>query len=896
MRNANLNRLIDYVKGGATVLTVNTRLSRHLSSEYDLSMKEAGALSWHTPLILPFSSWVESLWTEAGDSPLLGALRSKVLWDSIVSGDAAALEVLLPGGASDESFKAYSILKEYGLRLPEDDIYLTDEARALKSWVASYEARVRELGFVDRNSLASLVLGLIRKGGFTLPEDVVLAGFDTVPPRSMEIVEALKARGVTVSWWPDEPGAASELPGPDGRVAVRAYGDAVEEVEQAARWARSASGPGVRIGFVVPELDKYRDLIKREFSAELDPASVLSPGGDKSLFNISLGGALSDEPLIRSAVDMLSVGEGSEELEKISRVLLSPFFSEERLETALMDALLKKDNRSSVSLNDLKRRASRHSKGLEEKFGLWIKAFRGSPVRQLPGQWARSFSSLLKDLGWLSSVSLTSAEFQALKAWNSLLEEFSTLDDITGRLTRAEAAARISALAAATVHQPRTPASGFEVVGLLESAGLYYDLVWVMGCHEFALPSQPSPNPFIPLYLQRDKGVPHSSHERELEYAKSNLKRVLECAPSVVVSYPRLADDKQTLPSPLLRGFGPAEKTEKIPSSSRLKDSVRSAFALEPFSDEPFVPVTPEEAARITGGTLIIKDQSLCPFKAFATHRLHAAPLAATEPGLSESDRGRLLHTALKVFWEKTVDSARLKELRENGGFAEYVKGLTEEVFRQIITPESLSPRFLEIEKERLGRLFADWAALEAERGPFTVKHVELEESITIGGLTIKGRIDRVDETADGEEVIIDYKSGLADRYDWLSNRPKEPQLLVYSLTGRFDTISFARLVPGDCRFIGVSRADGVLPSVKSLDKDQRFKEKAGGRDWDSLMEFWKDTVSSLAKEFLSGYAPVDPNPELKGRKSPCLYCELATLCRIVEVRRAEEEEDDGGE
>ncbi|MBI5469485.1 MAG: PD-(D/E)XK nuclease family protein [Deltaproteobacteria bacterium] len=896
MRKVKIEGLIDAIKGGAVVLTVNTRLSRYLSAEYDLAMKEAGASFWHTPQILPFSSWVESLWVEAGDAPLLGALRSKVLWDSIVSKDAVSGEILLPGGASDESWKAYSILKEYNLRLPEDDIYLTEEARALKRWVRSYEAGVRDLGFVERHTLGTRVLGLINVGRITPPENIVLAGFDEVTPKSMELVDGLKGKGVKVLWWPDEPGATGELPDLSGRVAVRAYRDESVEVEQAARWARTVAGPGIKVGFIVPELNRYRDLIRREFSAELNPASALPWEDKRDLFNISLGAALSDEPLVRSAIAILSVGEGKEELEKISPVLHSPFFSGERLSMTLMDAMLKKDNCIIVTLNDLRRRGARHSKGLEEKFGLWIRDLRDSPSRQLPGQWAKSFSALLKDLGWLSSVKLTSKEFQALKAWNALLEEFSTLDDITGRLSRAEAASRVAALAADAIHQPKTPGCGVEVVGMLEAAGHYYDHVWVMGCHEFALPAQPSPNPFIPVNLQREKKVPHSSYERELAYAKSNLKRVLECAPSVLVSYPLRSEEKDTLLSPLLKGFESGGEAERVTATSRLKDSVHSAYALTPLVDEPFVPVTPVEAAGITGGTFIIKDQSLCPFKAFATHRLHAAPVDAPEPGMSESDRGRILHTALKVFWERTVDSARLNEILEKGELKEYVRPLADEVFKEAGISDALSPRFIELEKERLERLFIDWAALEAQRGPFRVKHVEMEESITVEGLTIRGRIDRVDETADGEEVIIDYKSGLADRYDWLTSRPREPQLLVYSLSGRFDTISFARLVPGDCRFIGVSRAEGVLPSVKSLDKDSRFKEKAENRDWDSLMEFWKATVSSLAREFLSGYAPVDPNPELKGRKSPCLYCELATLCRIVEVRGAKEEDDDGGE
>jgi hypothetical protein len=206
----------------------------------------------------------------------------------------------------------------------------------------------------------------------------------------------------------------------------------------------------------------------------------------------------------------------------------------------------------------------------------------------------------------------------------------------------------------------------------------------------------------------------------------------------VLVSYPLRSDEKDTLLSPLLKGFEPGGETERNTTSSRLKDSVHSLYALEPLVDEGSVPVTPVEAAGITGGTLIIKDQSLCPFKAFATHRLHAVSVAAPEPGMSESDRGRILHTALKVFWERTVDSARLNEILEKGEIGAYVKALAEEVFKESGISDALSPRFMELEKERLERLFIDCRA-QAQRGPFRVKHVEMEESITVEGLTSEG-------------------------------------------------------------------------------------------------------------------------------------------------------------
>ena len=68
------------------------------------------------------------------------------------------------------------------------------------------------------------------------------------------------------------------------RLTVRRYTDMTEEVVQAARWCRKSIGThsGTTIGFIVPELERYREVIRREFSAELAPASLPPPEGDIS--------------------------------------------------------------------------------------------------------------------------------------------------------------------------------------------------------------------------------------------------------------------------------------------------------------------------------------------------------------------------------------------------------------------------------------------------------------------------------------------------------------------------------------------------------------------------------------------------------------------------------------
>ncbi|WKZ34069.1 MAG: PD-(D/E)XK nuclease family protein [Thermodesulfobacteriota bacterium] len=886
MVDERVKRLIASMEKGAVVLTANLRLSRHLRAAFDREMARRGLLFWASPEVLPLSSWAASFWEERGSGPVLGSTASLALWERTVSAGGPGNGALGPA-VIRKSYEAYGLINEYGIRLPEE-IYLTEEARALKGWAAAYENELKRLGFLDASGIPARAAGLIKKGGYALPSEVVIAGFDDeMSPAFSGLVLALRSAGARVSFWPGEDATAP------GEVSVRAYESEDEEAEQAARWAREVLKPGMRLGFIVPGLERYRDAVLREFSSELSPASVLPWAGEREVFNISLGMPLDREPLVRSALDLLSIGEKEVELDFISRVLRSSYFTDGgSIECARIDYALKEDNRCALSVEELKQMARRYgAAGLEKKADAWVNWLRGSRQKDHPSGWARSFTDLLRKTGWLSGIKLSSTEFQAHKAWNSLLERLSSLDDILGKVTRAEAARRLALLAAETMHQPETPECNIQVLGLLESSGLSFDRTWIMGCHEHAMPGEPSPNPFIPVWVQREYGLPRSSSERELSFAKAAFERLIRSAPNITVSYPLFSDEKERRVSPFFRPF-PAMDS-RIEGSSRLEDHVAAGLSgrLEdaPACEPP--PVSDEEKALIRGGTQVLKNQSLCPFRAFAIHRLGARAMPEAEPGLKPEARGRVIHAALKLFWEKVEGSERLKELHDNGAIDGYVENIADEAMKEARIKPPFKKRFFELERKRLASLLRGWVEVELKRGTrFRVKEIEAERITDIGGLALRGRVDRIDELEDGSELVIDYKSGKVSRYDWLTERPKEPQLLIYSAEGNFSGVSFARLVPGELRFVGISKYEG-LPGIKPFESDGNFRKKADGKDWDGLMAFWKAALEGLVRDFMSGQAQIDPNGGVAGNESACRYCELPAFCRVAELLPVTSEE-----
>jgi hypothetical protein len=79
--------------------------------------------------------------------------------------------------------------------------------------------------------------------------------------------------------------------------------------------------------------------------------------------------------------------------------------------------------------------------------------------------------------------------------------------------------------------------------------------------------------------------------------------------------------------------------------------------------------------------------------------------------------------------------------------------------------------------------------------------------------------------------------------------------------------VVFARLRPGEMRFMGYSKNPDMLPQVNAA------------QSWPALLAAWKKDTDALGAAFASGDARVDPKEGL----DTCRNCDLQTLCRVYE-------------
>src|SRR5205823_4085616 len=589
-----------------TVVTPNRRLAQALTAEFDAFQIGKGLSVWEAPDILPFGAFVERLWEDAlyselGDKlPLLLTPQQELLlWEQILEGN----DLLILPQAAAQCRDAWGLLHQWRVGAARGN----EDHSAFSEWAKQYEKET--LGDVDAARLPDLVAGLLDK--LKTPKLLVAYAFDLVPPQTAEFLrhfEFVEVKPEVVQ----------------GSSSRTSFASAKEELECAAKWARARLEEGrARIGVVVPRLETRRKEVVRVFSRVMRPGHHL-PGAQKAPlpFNVSLGEPLSSYALVDAALGLLELSFHSVEFERASKLLRSPFLAgaeSEMARRATLDVRLRRKLEATVALPKLIAFAEPCPllrQALEKVFAL-----AGDAGEKSPSEWARRFSALLEAAGFPGERSLDSEEFQARAKWHEVLGEFARLDRISKNLSLRKALSILEQICADTLFQPESADAPIQVLGVLESAGLRFDCLWVSGLTDEAWPLAARPNPFIPVALQKRAGIPQAAAETSVALDRRRTDEWLGAAPEVIVSFPAKEGDRDLAPSPLIAGI--PEGTLELPDYPRYRDLIFKKKNLV-NTEDPNGPAVPPGPVR--GGRRVLADQAACPFRAFARWRLAAEP------------------------------------------------------------------------------------------------------------------------------------------------------------------------------------------------------------------------------------------------------------------------------
>ena len=304
---------------GACVITANNRLARHLRLGYAHSLRAAGRLVWETPDVLPWQAFVqrsaEAARARGKSPPPLTEAQEHWLWSELVTEYDPGF-LCQDRAFAAQAADAWQLLADYALPLPE-----AGGDRESEIFVALAQGFTRRLAALGRDDAAhdpARVTEAIGAGRVAIGAEIIWVGFERLIPAQEAVKAACVARGASCTVLP--------LPNRGGEGDARIFATAAEELTAALVWAReriTAPGDG-RYALVVADLAAQRRRILRrahEILVSCEPDGVVP-------YEISLGAALSEAPVVAAARRIWQLAGGALAAGEAAALMQSPFIHE----------------------------------------------------------------------------------------------------------------------------------------------------------------------------------------------------------------------------------------------------------------------------------------------------------------------------------------------------------------------------------------------------------------------------------------------------------------------------------------------------------------------------------------------------------------------------------------
>ncbi|MEQ9563094.1 MAG: PD-(D/E)XK nuclease family protein, partial [Woeseiaceae bacterium] len=700
---------------------------------------------------------------------------------------------------------------------------------------------------------------------------VLLAGFDRISPAVQRVIDALRERNCIVS-----------LPEAEQRtesVSCKTFLNRDQELRAAGNWARQflLRQPAASVAIVSPDLEADAVSTTRLVREGLAPGWQY--GGEACLdaVDVSYGRRLADFPAISVALLVLRWLAGTLDTRDVSVLLRSPFIVSDRPAVrSQLELELRRWPYRHWTPSELAavQRAKADGPDAEE----WLRFLgRLTELRAArtgnaePSFWAERFDRFLAENQWPGRTSNGSHDYQLAERWRSLLAEFSATGRVRPRVSIGAAVERLCSMASELIFQPQSRSGIVHLTGMLETSGIAYDAIWICGLDATRWPPAPNPLHLVSRKLQEDLDMPDATPRDNLEFAESVLNRIVESARVVITSWSSTDGESETTQSPLLEKLllkrEPNGETVVTDPGWHARAFQNSNELLVCGKDD--VPAVGEDET-VGGGAATIQLQHVDPFAAFARGRLGICDIPPIEPGLPAALKGSIAHRSLHTMCAGKPDSNTIAGWSEPE-VAWLIDRSSVSVILQVA--RQLGPlhrRLLELERERLAVILAEFIKAERDRPEFAVDAVEKEIDIEMHGVKLRLRIDRIDRLADNSLLVLDYKTGQAKALLDRDGELNDLQLVVYAAAVSRENrgaIGGLALVNLDSRAISYKGTGG------SVSWDARRRD-----DWDTRLSSWIGLVDDAVRRLATGDARVNVS-QTAAQARP-----LALLSRFTEL------------
>jgi ATP-dependent helicase/nuclease subunit B len=382
--------------------------------------------------------------------------------------------------------------------------------------------------------------------------------------------------------------------------------------------------------------------------------------------------------------------------------------------------------------------------------------------------------------------------------------------------------------------------------GLIEARLQKADLMILGGLNEGVWPSLPSPDPWLAPQIRQLLGLP--SLEFRTGLAAHDFMSALG-APRVLLTRARRDSRSPAVASRLwLRLQAMTGGMTRDQRLERLAEAIDASETVKPA--QPPAPSPPVEARPNRIAVTDLDRLKADPFAFYAKTILRLRPEEPVDAERHAAWKGTAVHKVLEEWFnEDCCNPATLKARAE-----------------ALVADDTIHPMLRALWSPRLMEA-VEWIAAEAARDRADSRMPILAEQkgeAEVAGVTLHGRVDRIDRLADGRLAIVDYKTGQAPAKK-ATSEGFALQLGLLSLIARDGGFGAIAGEVGAHEYWSLAKKNGKFGYRQAADKDdgpQAFVERAYRQFASAAADYLLGTKAFEAK-LNPAYAPYDDYDQL---------------------------------
>ncbi|WP_440617555.1 PD-(D/E)XK nuclease family protein [Cysteiniphilum sp. 6C5] len=881
--------LLNQIDNKTIVITANTRLKDHLTTMYLDYARNQQQYVVLGDVFMSFDGFVDALYANAQmiDPSLPNLISDDEARFLLLSFLKEDTDVFMPNAQQAKLvLSAWQLLQQWNLSTQALENETDNKnVRLFLRWIERYQNTLTENNWIDKSRLITALLAkheiLAKTFAYLDYHKIMLIGFDTVTPQ-MDVLFAHcdSELNFTIDDW--------TLADTKSEVQITEYLEDQLEIQKVAKavFELSQSDPQATIGVIVPDLqtqfsalvdafDQYFIATKMKQNPLLDNSSreYTISGGESLLCQgivyqlmlwLKMSKTLSYDEIKLMLSSSYLKGHDDYKAQRYQKLQVLKSKVPESIEFAkLIKLKLFIDDCDPILLEVITQMLHFHKSHRQEGK---ITAF----------AFIEKLKQALAILGYLDHCKLTSIEHQTLTQFYKLLNKLIMLTRLEIKLEFNQWLVELQTLASNTLFQTETTTNPrVHILGMLEATEVYFDHLFVIRMNDSNWPSLANMNPYLPLSLQRSQSMPHSSVERELQFAKTITKRLTKQAKHIHFSYALLNDEKIQMCSPLLMGLAAIDYDH-----TKINHKKSNEVQFDVFEDSSLSAMTTEACQKLKGGSQVFKNFAECPYRAALIHRLHLDADKAHKPILSALEKGVIIHHVLEQIWRELKTSDNLINMPKDALIEKVAQHVQSALNRHVALINMLPQLIKEVEIVRLQEVIIQWLDYEKSRqASFEVLALEKELKCMIAGVTLKLRLDRVDRLLDNHTVVIDYKTSKSYQISDLLKSPiTESQLPLYAIYENADAVAVATVNGAKIGLQSISSIDDWIqegePKAYPAKKGNKIADDAP-QNYTALKYYWQVQLDEQMSSFVAGESMLTPSA------ASCQYCEFAIVCRM---------------